>query len=442
MGNATTDTPAATATRLQDALQEKARSRSAGSRPFHVAIALAFTTSVLFAVVLLKAASFKEAQRYDFSVRYASGLILRRGGGAKLYDAREQARVQEELFPGRGFMPDFHPPFELCLYAPLTRLSYLRAYIVWGGINILLWMVFVYLARKCATVPRQAFQYLILGFTFFPFWITLHHGQTSILLALAYCLSFLCLKKQHDFKAGSFLGLGLIKFQLVVPFVLIFALRRKWRFVAGFTSAALALAVLSTALVGAEGVRGYIGVLAASVNHAANPVYRSMVVTNMPNLRGLFTALLGGRIASKWIDALVAVSSGGLILFTAKRWRTEDTRGREASTDMMFALALTVSLLTGFYLFVDDLSPLLIAILVAIGSPRWGARSWWRLIGYASIVTLYIPLVYLLLIDWGKLYLLTVVLAAFLCGALGMARRREPAGPAKDTTTNKHLEAW
>ena len=390
----------------------------------HIKIALAFTAAVLFLIVVLKAASFEEAQRYDFSVRYASGLIVRQGNGSKLYDVQEQARVQEALFLGRGFMADFHPPFEALLYAPLTRLSYLHAYIAWGAINIALWMSLVCLARRCVTFPKQIFQYLALGFTFFPFWITLHHGQTSILLALAYCLSFLSLKRQHDFRAGCFLALGIPKFQLVAPFLLICALRRKWMFVGGFASAGLALAGLSLKLVGVEGVYSYIRLLVTSVEHPANPVYTAMVPANMPNLRGFFTALLGGRIGLKWIDALVAVCSAGLIFLTARRWRRDDERGTDASMDTMFALALTVSLMTGFYLFVNDLSPLLLAVLLVISSPQWRENSRWRLLVSASIIVLYIPLVYLLLVDWGKLYLLCVVLGAFVLGIFGILEKR------------------
>jgi hypothetical protein len=388
-----------------------------------IGIALAFTFAMLFGVLLLKAASFEEAQRYDFSVLYAAGLIVRQGNSQKLYDAQEQARVQEVLFPGRGFLVDLHPPFEAPLFALLTKLPYLRAYITWGVINILLWMAFVHFARPIAPVPKQTFQYFILGYTFFPLWINLHHGTTSELPLLAYFLAFLGLKHKQDFQAGASLGLGLFKFHLVVPFALLFVLRRKWKFVAGFASVAAFLGALSLAMIGPQGVVSYARLIALLMKHPENPICASIVPANMPNVRGFFAALMEGSIGLKWIYIVTALVSGFFLLFTARLWRRVEERHADDALGPIFAAGITVSLMTAFHLFVYDLCPMLLAAFLVLGSPQWRVESRWRLLLNAALVIMFVPLVYLLLINWGRIYLLWIALAAFVVGVFGMLNR-------------------
>jgi hypothetical protein len=388
-----------------------------------IGIALAFTFAVLFGVLLLKAASFEEAQRYDFSVRYAAGLIVRQGNGAKLYDVQEQARIQEGLFPGRGFLFELHPPFEVLLYAPLTKFSYLHAYVVWGIFNIFLWTAFVYLARRCAPVPKQTFQYFLVCFTFFPLWINLHHGQTSLLLLISYCLTFLALKGKQDFRAGAFLGLGLVKFQLVLPFAVICVLRKKWRVMGGFAAAALTLTALSIVTVGPEGVLSYVQLLFSTIKHPNNPVHVAIVPSNMPNVRGFLVGLMKGSIGLRWIYVLTALVSGFFLLFTARLWRRLEERHADDALGPIFAAGITVSLMTGFYLFLNDLSPMLLAAFLVLGSPQWRVKSRWRLLFNSALVIMFVPLVYLLLIHWGRIYLLWIVLAAFVVGVFGMLNR-------------------
>src|SRR6266436_8273101 len=81
-----------------------------------IRIALGLTAALLLGCALLQTATF-EARNYDFSTRYASGFILRRGDGSKLYSLEEERRVQEALFERKGVMVETHPPFENHFFA-------------------------------------------------------------------------------------------------------------------------------------------------------------------------------------------------------------------------------------------------------------------------------------------------------------------------------------
>jgi len=395
-----------------------------------IRIALVITAALLLGKVLLQVVT-QEARRSDFTALYTGGTIVRQGNGSKLYDLEEQTRVKETLFEQKGMIVNTHPPFEALILAPLTRLSYLRAYVVWGIINILFWMAFVYLVRPHAPVPKQTFQYFILCFGFFPLWVALLAGQTTLPLLVLYCLTFVSLKHQKDFRAGVFLGLGLFKFQLVLPFALICLFRQKWRLMAGFVSAALLLGVLSTLAVGPAGMASYIKLLFYIVKHPTDPAYIDVLPVDMPTVRGFLSVLLTGRLPLERINAVVAIISVFLVLFTAWRWRQEDRRKGGGSQNLMFAAALAITLMTSFHLYVYDLSLLVLVVLLVFASSQWSEPSNSRLVLNASIVILYLPPVYLLLRNWADPYLLWVVLVAFafaVFGLLGRSPRRDLDG--------------
>jgi len=378
-----------------------------------IRIALGLTAALLLGCALLQTATF-EARNYDFSTRYASGLILRRGDGSKLYSLEEERRVQEALFERKGVMVETHPPFEIPFYALLTKLPYNHAYIVFAIINISIWMFFVRLIRSCVPVPEHTFHYLLLCFTFFPLWAALLQGQTSLLLLLLYGATFLALKRKRDFVAGVFLGLGLFRFQLVLPFVLICILRKKWKLTAGFASVVLLLAAISVLAVGRQGVMSYAHLMIDTAKHPSNPAYASIRPSDMPTVRGFLAAILTGWVSQKWINAGTALVSAFVILFTAWRWRQEDRRDEDDSLGLIFAAALTVTLITGFYVLAHDMSLMLLAVLLTLASSQQSRDSRWWLVLKALIIVLYLPFVYMLLLHWHRMSMLFPILVIFL----------------------------
>ena len=192
----------------------------------------------------------------DFTIFYSAGKIIRSGPRANLYDGTLQFQVQREFAPEvrirQAALPYNHPPFEALLFVPLTWLGYLNAYLVWNLFNLLALCTIPILLRDQVALlrTRPPWFWALLALAFFPAFMTLIQGQDSILLLLIFVLTYVFLKKNADFVAGSCLALGLFRFHLVLPLALILLLRSKRKAVLGFSCVAVFLLVLSVGLVG------------------------------------------------------------------------------------------------------------------------------------------------------------------------------------------------
>lgn len=400
------------------------RPRAAGEA-WQFRIAVGMSAAVLLAVVLVNALLLR-GLNHDFTNMYAAGRIVSQGQGARLYDLQVQTQTEEQLYHWGGLFVFLHPPFEAWFLAPLARLPYTAAYTFWGAINIALWVGFVYLLRPYVLAPRHPLQYLLLCFVFFPVWVALMQGQTSILLLVLLALVFVALKRRRDAWAGVFLGLGLFKFPLVLPLAVIFLLKAKWKLIAGFAAAAGALAALSLAAVGKAGMFGYVHLLADTMKHRASSPYL-IEVSLMPNLRGFFQVVSSPVLSAGAINGVVVVASVCLIGYVAWRWR--ELPGQDGAVfDPMFAAALAISQVTAFYVLIHDLSPTLLAALLMMGSgryvrgsARWAARA-------AAIAAVYALPILLMASRAKPVYVLAPVL--ILLAWVAMAGAESSTGDA------------
>ena len=80
----------------------------------------------------------------------------------------------------------------------------------------------------------------------------------------------------------------------------------------------------------------------------------------MANLRGLFFGLLGARLPLVWIQALTIAASILVLL-----WVALAVPGKQKKADA-FIIAITASLIVSYYLFIHDLSVLLIPIVITL----------------------------------------------------------------------------
>jgi Glycosyltransferase family 87 len=403
-------------------------SATKSASPFEIGAGVAFT-AIMMLLVVLAVANSGLLRKADFAVPYTGGLILRQGTGARLYDLHLQEQVQERLLNRPGLLFDPYPPFHALLFAPLTLLGYRAAYILWGVVNVLLWVLFCRLLGKDVGRKIQPFRFLALAGLFFPIWITLMQGQFSLLLVVSLTLAFLWLKRDRDFAAGIALGLGLLKFQVIVPFALIFLLRRKWKFISGLLTMAALLALVSLITAGPAGIGPYITLLLDSMRHPANPAFSTVKPWNMATLRGLVEGLWRDRISQSWVSALSGMLSTALIAMMAWFWNREDRCEDRGHFDLMFAASVTASLLATPYLYAHDLSPLCLAIILVVASPAWNVASTYRTIIAWVMGLLYASPLYLpTLVKSERQYMLAPVLIVFALAVLALAVRQ--AGPS------------
>ncbi len=394
-----------------------------------VHIAICLTAISLFFVFLLMAVVI-DPRNADFTGYYMAGLIVREGNSAKLYDLREQARIQAQLFGRKNLLINPHPPFEALCFAALARLSYVKAYVLWGAINVLLWLLSQNLIWRHTPIPLHPNRYLLFCSLFLPLWGALVKGQTTVVLLALFSLTFVCLKRGQDLRAGACLGLGLFKFPIVLPFVFICFLRSKWKLMAGFAAVAFVLGLLSVIAVGPVGVHSYMNLLIDMVRNPDNPAYgTTRYWESMPTVRGLFATLFKGQIATVYLSVLAAAVSAPLLFFTAWRWRQEDRDRRGNAQGLMFAAALTISQVTAHHLYTYDLTLMLLVVPLVVSSPQWTEKSQQRKVLTAAIMILFFPPVYVLLTKWKAMCILAPVLVAIALGTISLARKTKQPTP-------------
>ena len=378
---------------------------------------------VAFAILLVSAVFWAgkppTMEKTDFSVTYIGSRMVYLGQGAKLYDLAEQQKLKRLLLPDAEPLIYEHPPFEALLLAPLGALPYKTAYLIWGLINVAIWLMLPYLLRPYAPAPRDDLGYLVLWLLFAPLGVALFQGQSSLLILLVYSLAFIALKQGRDFRAGAILGLGLFKFQFILPFALIFLLRRQWRFLKGFLATAAGLGVLSVVAVGWPGIWSYIHLLVSIVRHPDSVAHGAAV--DMGTLQGFVHALLGKVLGRSAISLLVTAISASLMGWSAWRWHATEDGQRGRTFDLMFAVSVVVALVTGFHMFTHDLSPLLLAMFLVAAHFPGSNQPALRLTLGVALVLFWIPPLYFALVAWHCMYLWFLVLMVFMIGTLKLA---------------------
>jgi Glycosyltransferase family 87 len=360
----------------------------------------------------------------DFATLYAAGKIVRQGLGPHLYDTSVQFRVQQEFaadveFRKGAAFPYLHPPFEALVFVPFSELSYFRAYLLWDLLNVLLLCFLPRVLRPSLAVLQKSplVGWIFLSLAFFPVFISLLQGQDIICLLFIMAFVFASLRKGHDFTSGIWLGLGLFRFHLVLPLLLVLLIRGKRKVVLGFALVALVLAITSLALMGWNGLLAYPGY----VLHIEKILDQAgTTVPDMPSLRGFVAAIFGTQL---WSQALVAFASLGLVILAAVLWRP--TNG-EGDFDLGFSVSVITTVLVSYHSFIYDLSLLLLPFLILANHFQAIRESdaWTRWALVAPAVLLFLsPLQIVLAFRYARAGLLVPVLLWWLWGIARLLTR-------------------
>ncbi|MGH9530893.1 MAG: glycosyltransferase family 87 protein, partial [Terriglobales bacterium] len=217
------------------------------------------------------------------------------------------------------------------------------------------------------------------------------HGQDSVMLLWLFSLAFLALRRGMDFEAGCFLALGLFKFQFVVPFLVVMALRKKWRALAGVVAVAAALAMISVLMVGWSGVVEYFDFVLQTDRVQAHGTIQA---AGMANLRGLVTSALGDSLSRNVSVGVIAILSFLLLIAVARLWPKSAAENRE-QFDLSFAATVTAAVLASYHLNKHDATLLLLPIALVVrylketkATVLWARRLLW----FALFALFYPPL--------------------------------------------------
>jgi hypothetical protein len=231
---------------------------------------------------------------------------------------------------------------------------------------------------------------------------------------MVYTLVFRALKRGQEREAGGLLACGLFKFHLVLPFAIVFALRRRGSFLLGFAAIALVLVAISVVVSGP-------GVIAAYPEMFLNPGYRKLMSFQpeyAANIRGLVHLLEGDRAPAVATEAVVALLSAVVLWMTAKRWD-------DKQFELCFSATVVAALLTAFHAFIYDLSLLLLPVAIVCGELAKRKALLSASTFNVALVILFLPPVHHLLAIYHVYALMGVVLFVIYASIIeGVARHR------------------
>jgi hypothetical protein len=307
----------------------------------------------------------------DFRQLYTGGYMIRTGHAAELYDYDKQQSLEEALVPveGRFPLPINHPAFEELLFVPLSLLTYRVAYWVFVAFNGALLVLCVSLLRHRLTVLSDRWKWLptLLILAFPPISRALLQGQDSIIMLALLAGALWALDDGKEFVAGLLVGIGIFKFQIVIPIALLFLMWRRWRFSAGLAFYSAAAGLVSLLLVGLSGARDYAHMLLSMSLRLTSEADVRRYATDpraMINLRGLLSAIFNGILPHGYVQFLIAACSVVVLLMAARQRPS-------------LPLAIAAASLVSYHLIAHDASILVIVIAAALcsGSVWQGAFS-------------------------------------------------------------------
>jgi alpha-1,2-mannosyltransferase len=330
-----------------------------------------FAMTISHIVMLPEVVPFLGSGYQNFTIFYTAGKMVRDGQTADLYGLSAQYRVQRQFAPNvsirQAALPYNHPPFEALLFVPFAGLPYWPAYLLWTALNLLMVAVSLWTLRSRFTDLRLfSTVFLCLAATgFYPLVSAIIQGQDCILLLLVYVLTLVAFEKNQDVAAGGALAMGLFRFQLVLPMILVLAVRRP-RLLLGFAPVAGLLAAVSVAMVGWRAAIGYVSFLLTLEKSGAGG---SIVVPGMPNLRGIVAGLPGVKDGSTFAVFLTLGCS--IAVLAMAMWRIR--MGRDSSL-VSFIVATVAAILVSYHALAYDLVLFLPALLLLFCAPVKGTR--------------------------------------------------------------------
>jgi hypothetical protein len=194
-----------------------------------------------------------EARRTDFLNLYMGASFALDGDWQHIYTQAGQFARERQFVPERAHLwPFVRPPFYAMVMAPLALMPFRTAFWFWIAAQSAILVGCWAWAWK-----RFGPEAVVWGALLFVGPLGIAHGQDCALFLALVCGAFALGEKKRMFLCGLILGLGLTKFHLFLLWPLVMLIQKRWRMLAGFAVCGLGQALLSLAIVGWSGLRGY-----------------------------------------------------------------------------------------------------------------------------------------------------------------------------------------
>jgi hypothetical protein len=292
----------------------------------------------------------------DFRNLYTAGYMVRTGHADELYNYAAQKNFQDAVVSREEVaIPFIRPAYQAALFAPFSLLPFHQAYYAFLGFNLGMLVLCFFLLRPYMGNLSGIWPMLPAAmFVFLPVGTALMQGQDSIVLLALLAGALASIQRGRETLAGILVGLGLFKFQLVIPIAVLFLVWRRWRFSAAFAAVAAMLAAISGWIAGGEQSVNYLRAVARiGVSHGLSSGL-PLPVELMANFHGAVSATLGG---SGMVLPVTIALSAAMMMFASVR--------RPKGTDAL-AVAIPTSALVSYYMFIHDMCILQVPIVLAL----------------------------------------------------------------------------
>lgn len=265
----------------------------------------------------------------DFAVFHTAGRLIASGQGHLLYTPSAFAGSEHRLLPTHeGVVLNYYnPAFFALLFAPLSRISFDRAFQIWTLLNLCVLAVVCRMTCSIAAPMERRWRFLVIAalVSLYPVTFALRLGQFSLILLAAWLAAFLLLRAGRDRAAGAALAVLLIKPELLIPAGLYLVIKRRPAAFATLLPLTFAAIILSVTIVGLSEATRYPAYIRQSAFDGTGNMYgwngilgASLSPDNPGNMMaaGAFLGLLTlGSMAVAWWRE----SNGGNACF-AREW--------------------------------------------------------------------------------------------------------------------------
>lgn len=299
----------------------------------------------------------------DYIVFYTAGRIAQEEGPARVYEpalqqAVEQAEVGFVLAPGQVLLYN-HVPYLIPIATLLTSGDYVASFYRWAVLLLLLCtastLLLVNLLQRAGW--RQAEVWLAAAgmLTFFPLFVSVLNGQDTAFTLLGLSLYLFGMLTGRDWLAGLGLALTSVRPHITVLLAVPFLFKRQKVF-GWFCLGGVVLGLLSLAILGFDGIRGFLNLLLVS----AGGEWYGLKEPLMVNLVGLLTRITPGlgTQAIHWIGWAVY---GATLIGLCVLWARSQKIGEK-----QIGLAVTLAVFAVPHLHYHDLTLLIVPLAAAL----------------------------------------------------------------------------
>jgi hypothetical protein len=204
-----------------------------------------------------------EVPKVDFVYSYGMGRMFNEYPAEQLYDYEVQKTVYTRIYPlkdGGVYGPNPYSPFIGILFRPFAHLAFLPAFLLWQSMSVILYLSGLALLAGRFFPDDSSRRILIffLALAFQPFFWLISTGQLSAIGFFALALAFREEEQRRPILSGLALALCTYKPTLLLLFLPMLLITRRYKTLIGVAVGAGALAAFSTAVQGTRIWPGFV----------------------------------------------------------------------------------------------------------------------------------------------------------------------------------------